>query len=183
MQMKTYIAMLRGINVSGQKKVPMAELKALVEGLTYQNVRTYIQSGNVLFEYKEADPLILSKQLQEKIADVFGFEVPVIIRTPEEMQTVIKANPFIKAHETEPEKIYLTFLAETPDKEHIAKLQELRYEPEQFVLSGKEIYLYVPEGYGNAKLNNNLFENKLKVKATTRNWKTVNELVRLAEMV
>jgi uncharacterized protein (DUF1697 family) len=177
---QTWIAMLRGINVSGQKKVPMKDLKAMFEALGFPNVRTYIQSGNVLFQAEDAEPSGLGSTIEKKIAETFGFEVPVILRKPDDLATAIRSNPFKKELETEQEKMYVIFLGEQPDHERALKLKEVHYEPEQFVLSDKEIYLYMPAGYGNAKLNNNFFENRLKVKATTRNWRTVNELLRLS---
>ncbi|MBI5215472.1 MAG: DUF1697 domain-containing protein [Ignavibacteriae bacterium] len=173
--------MLRGINVGGQKKVPMNELKALYEELKFKNVTTYIQSGNVVFSSDGSDSNILSKKIEEKIFKHFGFEVPVIIRTLKEMQSVIKNNPFLKEKNIDTERMYVTFLAETPAKDSLQKIQAYQFPPERYIINGKEVYLHCPNGFGNAKTNNNFFENKLKLTATTRNWKTVNELVRIAQ--
>ena len=178
--MPIIISMLRGINVSGQKRVPMAELKELYEDLKFKNVTTYIQSGNVVFSSDISDAKVLLKKIEEKIFKQFGFEVPVIIRTPKEMQSAIKNNPFLKEKNIDAERLYITFLSDTPAKDKLEKIQEYHFEPDRFIIKGKEVYLYCPISYGNSKLNNNFFENKLKITATTRNWKTVNELVRIA---
>lgn len=177
--MDTYITILRGINVSGQKKIKMADLQELFESLGFQNVRTYIQSGNVIFRSKES-PQNMVKLIEEKIMDVYGWEVPVIIRNSEELKKISKSNPFIKKGKDE-DRLYVTFLGVKPAAENLKNLDGVDYSPEKYILEGTNIYFYAPNGYGRAKMNNNFFENKLKVKATTRNWKTVNKLVKLAE--
>ena len=177
--MQTFIAMLRGINVSGQKKIKMADLQKLFESLGFQNVQTYIQSGNVVFESKES-PQTIVKLIEEKIKDQYGWEVPVIVREKEELKKVSKSNPFIKEGKY-PDRLYVTFLGKKPSVENLKKLDGVKYSPEEFILEGTNIYFYAPNGYGRAKMNNNFFENKLKVTATTRNWKTVNKLVEMAE--
>ena len=175
--METGIAILRGINVSGVRKLPMADLRKLCEGLGWVNVRTYIQSGNVVFEVPKVGPA-LARSLEQAIRKQFGFDVPVLVLTSKDLQQVIAGNPFIKENGIELDKLHVTFLAEVP-KQRIGA--EGNYAPDRFILGKKEIYLHCPEGYGNTKLNNTFFENKLKVSATTRNWRTVNELVRMAK--
>lgn len=179
-RMKTCISMLRGINVSGQKKIRMADLKKLYEELKLKEVITYIQSGNVIFKTAEKNTdekiaALIEKAIQKK----YGFEVPVIVRSAAEMNDAIKNNPFIK-NKNEPERIYISFLSEIPSEDLVAAIQKTDFSPERFMISGKEIYLHVPNGYGNSKLSNNFFEKKLNVKATTRNWNTVNKLAELA---
>lgn len=180
--MATHISILRGINVSGQKKILMADLKALYEGLGFENVTTYIQSGNVIFTAQKS---LTHKELVEKIGAAifkkYGFEVPVIVRTVAEMESVLAANPLFKEKNIDIEKLHVTFLEEEPSAENIKLTKELDYSPDKFIILGKEVYLYCPNGYGISKLSNTFFENKLKVKATTRNWKTVNQLVMLAK--
>lgn len=178
--MKTYISLIRGINVSGQKKVKMADLKTMYESLDFKNVQTYIQSGNVIFEYTETDSLVLSKSIEEKILEVFGYDVTVLNKTKEEIQEIIKHNPFQDFPEEGPKKLYVTLLAGIPDEELVKAIEQLKSQADQFHISGKEIYLYCPNGYGSTKLSNNFFERKLKVRATTRNWKTINTLRDLA---
>jgi len=180
--MNVFLSMLRGINVGG-KKVPMAELREVYEGQKLKQVRTYIQSGNVIFEAKESDPLKLEKQLEKKISTHFGFEVPVVIRRKKEIEGVLKKNPFLKEKNIQEDKLYVTFLAALPEKELIDKTKVPDGTTDRFIISGKEIYLYCPGGYGETKLSNNFFEKKLKISATTRNWRTTNELLKMMETV
>lgn len=176
--MALFLAMLRGINVGG-KKVPMAELRSLYEDMKYKKIRTYIQSGNVIFESKETDEIKISSLHAKKISAKFGFEVPVIIRTEKELSDIIKKNPFVKANGIAEERLYVTFLADIPPKELLQKISVPVGCNDEFKIAGREIYLYCPGGYGETKLNNNFFEKKLKVNATTRNWRTCNELLKM----
>ncbi len=175
--MTVLLSILRGINVSGQKKIQMTDLKVLYEQLNFKNITTYIQSGNVVFKAENSKNL--NKKIEQKIFEKYNFDVPVIIRTTVEMQTIIEENPFLKRKNIDPEKLYVTFLEERPSSDLIENISKINYEPDTFIIWDKEIYLYCPNGYGNTKLNTNFFENKLKVKATTRNWKTANELLAL----
>ncbi len=180
--MATYISILRGINVSGQKKILMTDLKALYEGLGFKNVTTYIQSGNVICN--TGKPLAgkqLAQKIEEAIFKKYGFEVPVIIRTVDEMKNVLAANPLLKEKNIDVEKLHVTFLEEAPSADRIKLTKDLDYSADKFIILGKEVYLYCPNGYGTSKLSNTFFESKLQVKATTRNWKTVNQLVALAK--
>jgi len=180
--MQTFISILRGINVSGQKKMLMSELKALYEGLKFKEVITYIQSGNVLFKSeKNLSDLELAAKIEKAIYKKYGFEVPVIIRTKNEIQNIITVNPFLKEKNIEVKRLYVTFLSETPAKENIESAKNFDSSPDQFFIIGKEAYLCVSNGYGETKLSNNFFEKKLKVNATTRNWNTVQKLLELAE--
>ncbi len=181
--MQTYISILRGINVSGQKMIKMNELLALFEGLHFKNIRTYIQSGNVVFQAVKTDVHDLAKLIEEKISERFGFAVPVMVKEKNEIATVLQNNPFIKSVDKDVSKLHVTFLSQEPDKSYIDKINQLQYLPDEYVLAGSTIYLYCPNGYGNTKLHNNFFENKLKVKATTRNWNTVNELMKMADAI
>lgn len=175
--MKTFLSILRGINVSGQKKIPMSELKKMYEELHFENITTYIQSGNVIFKNKNSKDL--SEKIEQKIFEKYNFNVPVIIRTPEEMQSIIEGNQFLKQKNIDLTKLHVVYLADNPKQENIDKLKIYNFEPDKFYISSKEVYLYCPNGYGNTKLTNNFFENKLKVTATTRNWKTTNELFKI----
>ncbi len=178
--MITYISILRGINVSGQKKVPMKELLALYQSLGYTDVATYIQSGNVIFKSAEKSAPVLISQIESKIAGHFGFEVPVIIRTAEQMSAVLTSNPFLKEKGIEEDKLHVTFLDKMPAQSQLDKLRGYDFTPDRFVVHNLEVYVYCPNGYGRTKIHNNFFENKVKVGATTRNWKTVNTLVDMA---
>jgi len=178
--MTTIISMLRGINVSGQKKVPMKELKALYEGLGFADVTTYIQSGNVIFRTAEKKVDSLPKKIGDAIRAHFGFDVSVINRTPDEFGHVLKNNPYLQEKELQTEKLYVSFLDEIPKPEHIEKALTHQTQADRFTVLEREVYLYLPDGYGKTKLHNNFMESKLKTVATTRNWKTVNELYAMA---
>jgi len=178
--METYIAILRGINVSGQKKIKMADLKVHLEELNFRNLVTYIQSGNIIFNCDKTSIKNLESEIEKKISEKYGFQVPTLVKTPDEIHYVLNNNPFLSDQNKDPNRIYVTFLSEPPASIYIEKLADIDYSPEEFILDGKNIYFFSPHGYGRAKMNNNFFENKLKVHATTRNWKTVNKLVEIA---
>jgi uncharacterized protein (DUF1697 family) len=177
--MKTYIAILRGINVSDQKKIKMADLRALLDEIGFKEVQTYIQSGNIVFQYPETSESDLEKIIEEKIQSHYDFHVPTMVRTPEAFQYVINHNPFLQDPEKDIKRQYITFLAEQPAEENIEALKEVDHDPEEYIIDGRVIFFFSPNGYGRAKMNNNFFEKKLKVKATTRNWKTVNKLLEM----
>lgn len=174
------ICILRGINVSGQKKVPMAELKKLFEDLGFTHVTTYIQSGNVVFTSGRTDIKLISVEIEKKIQQQFGFHVPVILRTQYELQRAVDENPFLTEPGVDVAKLQITFLETQPEKERLDKIQLIRFDPDRFVIRQREVYLYCPDGYGRTKLNNTFFENKLKISATTRNLRTVNEMLKIA---
>jgi uncharacterized protein (DUF1697 family) len=175
--MSTAISILRGINVGGKRKVPMEALKKCYESLGFQNVKTYIQSGNVIFDYKGGDTQGLAEMLERGIRETFGFEVTVVIRSKEEMLRVIRGFPFTSEEE---DFAHVTFLSKTPASVPIEEIDMALGKGERFSVSGKEVYLFCPNGYGRTKLTNSLFEKKLNVAATTRNWRTVNALYALA---
>ncbi len=177
--MAVYLSMLRGINVSGQKKILMADLKTLCESLAMRQVKTYIQSGNVIFDTDEEDPDLWRQRIETAIRERYGFEVTVIMRTAAALARVLASNPLLKTSGEDTKKLYVTFLAEEPERSRADALDPAPYLPEEFVLSGKEICLSCPHGYGDSKLSNNFFEQKLRVRGTTRNWRTVQELHRL----
>ncbi len=177
---ETYISILRGINVSGQKKIRMADLKELYEELGFSDVSTYIQSGNVIFRPPgRVSEQELSERIENKIKDTYNFSVPVIIRSADEMRRTVEANPFLFEQHGQMDKLHVTFLGEKPPSAEVNALHEMDFSPEKFKIIEREIYLYCPKGYGRTRLSNNFFESRLGVKATTRNWKTVS---RLAEM-
>jgi len=174
----TYISILRGINVSGQKKIKMEELKKLYESLGVQHVRTYIQSGNVIFESQNEDTVKHENNIKDAIKESFGFDVPILIKRKDEIENVIQNNPFA---DKDLSSVHVTFLSDFPDTLPLDDINHIKDVSEEFLIKGKEIYLYCPNGYGKSRLINNLFERKLKVSATTRNWKTVNALFEIAK--
>jgi len=181
MNTNRYIALLRGINVSGHKILRMDALRACFEGLGCRNVQTYVQSGNVVFEAGAKDTARYAEEISKKIRRDFGFPVPVLLRTSDELQRIAQQNPFLKQPEMDHTKLHVTFLSAPAAKSAADDLQGLAITPEQFQIRGREIYLYCPNGYGRTKLSNNAIEKKLHVEATTRNWKSVQALLALAE--
>jgi uncharacterized protein (DUF1697 family) len=175
--MQTYISLLRGINVSGQRKILMKDLITLYATLGFSNIATYLQSGNVVFQCEANEKADLSTKIEQKIHEKYSFEVPTLIKTVEEMEKIVANNPFAETTE----HLYVTFLADMPTQMHIDKIQSTAYLPDKYVIIGTEIYIFCPNGYGNTKLSNAFFESKLKLTATTRNWKTVNELVNMGK--
>jgi uncharacterized protein (DUF1697 family) len=176
-----FVSLLRGINVSGQKSIKMADLKALYDSLGFQNVLTYIQSGNVIFDSAIQHKDELKTMIEAAIQEAYGFQVPVQIRTRQEIGEVIDNCPFGEIDlEKDGRRVLVTFLASKPANKRVAEIQEIVEAPDQFVWDKNQIYLYVPGGYGRSKLSNNFIEGKLKVEATTRNWKTIFKLYELS---
>ncbi len=187
--MKTYISLLRGINVSGQKIIKMDALRELYLSIGFANVKTYLQSGNVVFQYEENNNVVLdiatiAEKIEKEIIQKFHFQVPVLVKNLDELKQIAENNPFAKdeSNVKDVSSLHVTFLADTPTPENMAKIISLQHQQDEFHVIGEVIYLYCPNGYGNSKLTNNFFEQKLKVTATTRNWKTINELVKIGEV-
>lgn len=174
--MNTYIAFLRGINVGGQKKIHMSDLKLLFQSIGFSDVRTYIQSGNVLFcAVGNKD---LPKRIRKGIMDKYGWDVFVFVRTPKEIATILAICPF-----SEEKKVhsYFILLSEAPDKSLVAELSKVQTPDEEFFITPDCVYFYSGIGYGRSRFNNNFFERKLKVRGTARNYRTLSKLVELAE--
>ena len=178
--MNTFISMLRGINVGGQKKIRMTELKSLYESLDLVNVKTYVQSGNVVFDSTEQDASKLAELIEAQIEQFFGYSVSVFIRDVKDFERIIASNPFLNERNEDLAKLHVTFLYSSPLGLKLSDLAVPNNEGDEFFVGDKEIYLFCPKGYGRTKLSNNYFERKLKVAATTRNWKTVNVLHKMA---
>jgi len=180
--MNKKIAILRGINVGGKRKILMADLKLLFESLGFSNIITYIQSGNVIFDTtNELDDVELSDAIEKIILEKYKFIVPVIIRSFAEMKQLIENNPFYKNENVELNQLYLTFLKEKPIEENILNLELYSSTSDKFIVKGKDVFIFCEGKYHQSKLTNNFFEKKLKVSATTRNWKTVLKLLDLGE--
>ena len=180
--MTKYISILRGINVGGKRKILMADLRELYESLDFENVITYIQSGNVIFESKKKNAnTTFTKKITQAIFDKYGFEVPVIIRSVEEIKSIVENHPFEKKEGAQIENLCLTFLSEIPSDENLEKINTYDYSPDLFQIIEDNVFLFIQGKYHQSKLTNNFFEKKLKVSATTRNWKTVNKLLELSE--
>lgn len=174
--MQRYVSILRGINVSGQKKIKMDDLAALFESLGFANVTTYIQSGNVVFDEPTGEAEKITQKIEQAIQESYGFEVPVLLRTRVEMDTIIKTNPFLQDKKLDISKLHVTFLERPPAESVIQKFNPGSLGQDRYAIKDVEVFLYCPGGYGKTKLSNNFFEKQLGVRATTRNWKTVNVL-------
>ncbi len=180
--MPNYISLLRGINVAGQKKIKMADLRAHYEAIKFTDVQSYIQSGNLLFNSKSNDEAAVAKKILSKIKKEYGFDVPIFITTEKALKKVVRNNPFLKKSDFDISKMYVTFMSESPDKTLIKALPIHESVDDEYIIDKQTIYLYCsPKGYGKTKLSNNFFEKKLKVQCTTRNWKTLNKLIEMSE--
>ncbi len=175
--------MLRGINVSGHKIIKMERLRASFEVLGFRQAKTYVQSGNVVFEAGDASDASLSAKIEKSILTDFGFQVPILLRTAKEMERVVGVNPFPGEPGVDELKLHVTFLSSAAPKSAAASLKALAVNRERFHVNGREIYLCFPDGYGQTKLSNAAIEKKLVVGATTRNWKTVNALLGMAREI
>jgi len=176
-----YIAILRGINVGTGRKVLMADLKKLCEKMGLQNVETYIQSGNVVFELPQPESISeLETRLQQALTGAFGFDIPVLIRTDEEWAESIANNPFWKEKDADVDRLHLTCLKEVPSPELLEKIKVFQFLPDRYEIIGNDVFIFCAAGYGTSKVTNSFFESKLKTSATTRNWKTVMKLYELS---
>lgn len=177
--MKTYVALFRGINVGGNRMLPMKALKALLEKTGCTGVETYIQSGNVIFRSAVSDPSRLATQLAAAVAGSHGFEPRVIVLTRSELAKAAANNPYEEA-DANPTSVHLLFLADRPKSPDLKALEALRAKSERFALKGKVFYVHAPDGFGTSKLAARA-ERLLGVEATARNWRTVTTLIELAQ--
>ena len=175
----SYVALLRGVNVGGRNKLPMRELAAMFVEAGCEDVRTYIQSGNVVFR---ADPSVadgLTARITAAVAAGRGYQIPVAIRTAADLAGVVHGNPFLAAG-ADPSKLHVGFLAETPDPARVATLDPDRSPPDAFEVRGSEVYLHFPNGVARSKLTNVYFDRTLGTVSTVRNWRTVCKLQEMA---
>lgn len=177
--MTKFIVLLRGINVSGQKKILMAELKEMISSLGFRNVQTYIQSGNIILDSNTDNPKSIEDKIHSLIIDKYGFEVEVFIIKPVWLNQIVNQNPYLN-DVVDTKKLYLTILKEVPSNDNIKRLTEFNTEPDSYVIQKSVIYIKYKDGAGKSKLSNNLIESKLKVKATSRNWNTTLKLLELS---
>jgi uncharacterized protein (DUF1697 family) len=177
--LRTYVALLRGINLGARNKVSMADLRTLFLGLGSEDVETYVQSGNVVFKSGDTDVAKLTETIEQKIRRDLGLSVAVLLRTDAQLANLVAANPFA-ANADDPRALHVTFLAERPERARVRAIDAKQFEPDEFRVIGPEVYLYCPDGYGRSKLSNAYFEKQLGVAATTRNWNTVTKLTELA---
>jgi uncharacterized protein (DUF1697 family) len=175
------ISMLRGVNVGGHNQIKMDALRTLYESLGFDDVQTYVQSGNVIFRAGQKNPAALATRIQDAIERAFGFRPAALVRTTHELKTAVAANPFAGRRNIEPGKLLVTFLAAEPGPECQLVLDGLKRHPEELHLKGRELYIYFPNGAGKSKLPWSAVEKLLKVQGTARNWNSVTKMLEIAE--
>jgi uncharacterized protein (DUF1697 family) len=171
--MTTFVALLRGINVSGQKRIRMADLQKSCEAMRLADVRTYLQSGNVVFRASQADPRKLAAALRARIAEDFGHDVEVLALPAVDLNRVATSNPLWPRSGGDETLFHATFLFKPVSTDRVRSLTLPAQSGEQATLVGQVVFLHCPHGYGRTRLNNAYFEKALGVPATTRNWRTV----------
>lgn len=172
-----HVALLRAINVGTGRRVPMADLRALMTDAGAVDVKTYIQSGNVVFDHGAGDDAALQADLEARLEAAFGFAIPVILRRAGDWEAIVAANPFPEA---EPTRLLVSFLRDDPAPGAADAIDRGAFAPEEFVIAGREAYLHLPDGFGVAKLPKAL-SRALRVPETARNWRTVLKLLELAQ--
>jgi uncharacterized protein (DUF1697 family) len=178
--MTAMICMLRGVNVGGHNKIKMDALRILFASLGLENPRTLIQSGNIIFGSRQKDETALARRIGAAIEKTFGIRAEVILRTAAEMADVIARNPFAGRAGIEPNRLVVTFLAGNPDPETGGRISKLPTTPEELHFSGRELYVYFPNGISGSKLPAAAIDKALKIPGTARNWNTVCKLLELA---
>jgi uncharacterized protein (DUF1697 family) len=171
----THLALLRGINVGGKNQIRMAQLTLILEGLGLTAVKTYIQSGNVVFHAPAKLRKDLASRISKAIEATLGLKVPVIVLTREELNEAVAGNPYPEAAATH-KLLHILFLADPPTREQLATLDYDRSPPDRYQIAGRYLYAHLPNGVANSKLTNAYFDSKLKTISTGRNWQTVTTL-------
>jgi len=174
----TYLALLRGINVGGKNKLPMKDLVQLFVEAGCSDVQSYIQSGNVVFSADSGLVDEITVRVTTAVAERFGYEMPILLRTTAQVHDVVSKNPFLDAGAAE-DALHVLFLAGLPEPHRIEALDQDRSRPDAFLVRGREVYLWLPNGVARTKLTNAYFDSKLATTSTGRNWRTVIKLYEL----
>jgi uncharacterized protein (DUF1697 family) len=174
-----FVALLRGINVAGKNKLPMAALSEIFKAAGCREVKTYIQSGNVVLTAPRELAAELPQRIQRAIHGEFGYKVPIIMRSANELEDVVLENPYVNKG-TDIKRLHIGFMAKEPTGERINSLDPNRSPPDEFHVHGREIYLYLPNGMGRTKLTNAYFDSRLDTIITMRNWRTTLRLLEMA---
>lgn len=175
-----HIALLRGINVGGKHRLPMKDLTGIFREAGCADVRTYIQSGNVVFHAEDGLAARIPGLVREAISERFGFDAPVVTRTAAELEELAGSNPFL-GDGADPKALHVVFLADRPTEAQVAELDSEHSPPDEFVVRGREIYLHCPKGVARSKLTASYFDATLGTTGTQRNWRTVGKLLELVE--
>jgi uncharacterized protein (DUF1697 family) len=176
--MGRFVVLLRGINVGGNRPLKMAALRDMLEAAGYSDVRTHLQSGNVVLTARSTAPRV-AKDVERRIASEFAVDPEVLVRTRAELGAVVELDP-LRDVATDPARYLVTFLSERPDRGVVRGLAEIDLPPERFALHGKELYSWHPDGLQRSRLLRVLTERRLGVRSTSRNWRTVTKLLELA---
>jgi uncharacterized protein (DUF1697 family) len=179
--MSVIISMLRGVNVGGHNKIKMDQLRAVYESLGFRDAQTYIQSGNVVSRADKRDPATACTRIEKGIERNFGFRPSVIVRTASELREVIVRNPFAKRSGIDASRLLVAFLASSPAADALDKVLKMKCEPEELRVSGRELFIYFPNGMARPTLPLATVERTLKISFTGRNWNTVRKLLEMAE--
>ena len=179
--MTTHLALLRGINVSGHNMIKMEALKTTLEALGFQNVTTYIQSGNVFVDTEEENASKVGFLIKQEIFKVFGHEVPVIVINKEDLLACFKNNPFLNEKEADIKKLYVAFISIELKKESVNDLKVSQFKPDEVAIDQNRIFIKYAVGAGKTRFDQKYIEKKLNVAATIRNWNTVTQLLKMFE--
>jgi uncharacterized protein (DUF1697 family) len=179
--MPILISMLRAVNVGGHSKIKMDALRALYASLKFENPQTYLQSGNVIFKTSERKLAVVAKRIQSGIEKKFACRTDIILRTTTELRGVVARNPFAKRSNIEPSKLLVAFLASDPGDAARKTLQAQKFAPEELHVSGRELYIYFPNGMGKSKLPWPRIYKILNTLGTGRNWNSVTKILEIAE--
>ena len=174
-----YLALLRGINVSGHNMIKMDALKKMLENMGFQNVETYIQSGNIFFDSEEENAASVGFKIKQEISKVFGYDVPVIMVSKTDLELCFKNSPFLKEKECDTKKLYVTFISKELSPLAINDLKISNFKPDEVAIDSSRIYIKYAIGAGKTNLDQKYIEKKLNVVSTIRNWNTVTKLLEM----
>lgn len=177
--MKTHLALLRGINVSGHNMIKMEVLKTLLEKAGFQNVQTYIQSGNVFVDSDEAHGASVGFKIKQEIFKELGLEVPVVVISKEDLEACLKNNPYLKEKDCDTKKLYVAFISKELSNGALNDLKISQFKPDEAAIDQSRIYIKYAVGAGKTRLDQKYIEKKLNVVATIRNWNTVTTLLEM----
>jgi uncharacterized protein (DUF1697 family) len=177
--MVTHLALLRGINVSGHNMMKMDALKSMLEKAGFQNVETYIQSGNVFVDSDEENAASVGFKIKQEIFKEFGHDVPAVVINQEDLNACFKKNPFLKEKDVDTKKLYVAFLSNTLRSENINDLKISQFKPDEAMIDGNKIFIKYAVGAGKTRLDQKYIEKKLNLTATIRNWNTVAQLLKM----
>lgn len=168
--------------MTGHNSIKMADLSLLYKDLGFSENKTYIQSGNVIFKSDNlSEEKEIAKKIEKGIKEKFGHDVPVMIRSTDELKALFSVNPYLEIPDFDPSRMAVVFLHEIVTASQLEKMRNVNYPPDKYQISGREIFIYCPNGFGRTKLYTNFFENRMGVTGTARNWKTITSILKLAE--